>query len=264
MSNENANSETQVELNAVEWMIAEFQGRMTADNSEHHELQVQGWMLTWKQVQEAYRIGRSIVLDAGNAEAYKAALKRASIPEAGEKANKWLPFTKLVFGKWDAAETVFCVDRSAEKYANYFRYFEDEKVQVEHVIDTIKKASVTEADGKIVRFLKAIEKMDREAHRAKSSGFTPEEKLSAGLNRKADDVFRIAKPETIPNGVDKGTLWFEVDGDELVVYGCEELKVEAFEKLARKKGAALLAKVNDLGKQMAVKIALGEAVSEMA
>lgn len=259
MSNENANSETQVELNVVERMIAEFQGRMTADNSEHQNLQVQGWMLTWKQVQEAYRIGRSIVLDAGNAEAYKDALKRAGIPEAGEKANKWLPFAKLVFGHWDAAETVFCVDRSAEKYANYFRYFEDEKVQVEHVIDTIEKASF---DGS--RFLKAIEKMDREAHRAKSSGFTPEQKLSAGLNRNADDVFRIAKPETIPNGVDKGTLWFEVDGDELVVYGCEELKVEAFEKLARKKGSAILAGTNDLGKQIAVKIALGEAVSEVA
>lgn len=259
MSNENVTSETHVELNAVEQMIKDFQGRMTADNSEHQKLQIQGWMLTWKQVQEGYRIGRLVVLDAGNAEAYKDALKRAGIPEAGEKANKWLPFAKLAFGSWNEAETMFCVDRSAEKYANYFRHFEENKVLVEHVVDTIENAA---SDGS--RFLKAIEKMDREAHRSRSSGFTPEEKLSAGLNRKADDVVRIAKPKSVPNGITRGQMWFEVEGDELVIYGCEELKDDAFEAKARKKGAALLAKVNELGKQMAVKLALGETVSEVA
>lgn len=256
MSIENNTTTETLALNPVELLVQDFQGRMASDETTMQDFQIKGWEVVWNQVQEAYRVSRLIILDDENKAFYKAALEKAGLKLPSGTANQWLPVTKLLFGKWNVLNSIFTPDRSAEKYANYFRYFELNGVPADEVVDTIRGA----VHGDL-RYLKAIEKMDREDNGVATKGFTPEAKLQAGLNRNAPDVFKIAKPALVDSSTEYGVLVFERDGDDIVIITSEELTKDAFEAKARKRGASLLSKVNDLGKDIALKLALGEKVA---
>ena len=57
-----------------------------------------------------------------------------------------------------------------------------------------------------------------------------------GLSRVNPDVVRLKRPECVPAGKQNGLLWFEVEGDEIVVLGYEDIKTQQFDQLALRKG----------------------------
>lgn len=239
---------TATPLNYVQIKVAEFNGRLTQDNATLQDFQVQGWSVLWNQLARAYGVAK-LILDASNKEAYLATLKDCGIKPAGEKSNKWLPVTKLLFGSWtdgsgnlqswnSALNTVFEVDRSAEKYAVVFKHLETNGISEDGVFDYIKGFD----DAKHGKYLKGIEAMERATSGSSKAGISEEEAAELGILTNVQDVMVVDAPSYLKaNQVVMGSTFFKVENGKLFLYGATPMEQAAFDKKVVLRGKKLFA-----------------------
>jgi hypothetical protein len=212
-------------------LVSQFTTRVDDDEKTIRSLEAQGHKVTWEQIQEAYGIAQRILAPT-NQTAYEAILTDCGIPKATEKSNRWLPVTKLLYGRWNSARTEFVLNRSAEKYACSFRYFETNGIPASGVAAYVEAFN----DPQHGAHLKGIEAADRATNGRTKDDAKIDRLKRIGLSRVNPDVVRIKRPDCVPTGKQNGFLWFEVEGDEIVVLGYDEIKIQQFDQLALRKG----------------------------
>lgn len=215
-------------------LVSRFTTRVDDDEQTIKSLENQKHKVTWAQIQEAYGIAQRI-LNPSNQTAYEAILADCKIPKATEKSNRWLPVVKLLYGRWNSARTEFVLNRSAEKYACAFRYFETNGIPASSVAAHIEGFN----DPVHGAHLKGIEALDRAKNGRTKDDAKIDRLKRAGLSRVNPDVVRIKRPECVPTGKQNGYLWFEVEGDEIVVLGYDDIKPQQLDQLALRKGRAI-------------------------
>ncbi len=232
-------------LTPVERIVVSFRDRMVMDNGSLLDLQVKGLSIVWQQIAAAYELILTI-FDPGNADDYKAVLARCGIPASGLKGNKFLPVTKLLFGSftnedgtlapWDSAQdSIFETDRSAEKYACVFRYFDHKGIPACDVFDAIKNFD----EAPYGRNLKGIEAKDRATNgKGSKSDVSDADAISLGADVQLADVFEFERPEGIT--ADQGVALFRVVGSRIFLLGHEELNDADFNKKALARGKKLI------------------------
>jgi len=229
-----------VPLNHVELKIAAFRERMLSDNSTLMGFQVQGWAVLWDQIAAAYSLGK-VVLDPANKADFDAALENCGI-KVVKSSNPWVLATKLMYGEWkveegqtlapwdSAANSIFELDRSAEKYSTYFRYFEAKKVNEADVFEFIKGF-----DG----HLKGIEREFRAMSSSTSSGLNDNDAVTLGSRVDLADVVSLPAPANIKDGM--GSAFFKVENGKIHLLGITELTEEQFDAKAKARGKKLFA-----------------------
>lgn len=222
---------TEVVKNTLLNLVSQFTTRVDDDELTIRNLEAKGLKVTWEQIQEAYGIAQRI-LNPTNQTAYEAILADCGIPKATEKSNRWLPVTKLLYGRWNVDKTEYVLNRSAEKYACAFRHFETNGVPASGVTAYVEAFN----DPQHGAHLKGIEAADRAVNGRAKDDAKIDRLRRAGLSRVNPDVVRIKRPGCVPAGKQNGFLWFEVEGDEIVVLGYEDIKTQQFDQLALRKG----------------------------
>lgn len=212
--------------------------------------------------------------------------------EKGTAPNIWAYVTKLFYGKWietdkltTAAQrklekklklaedrlrsfeihpdgkfeekTIFHVwqhDRSAEKYANVFRYLHTQKVAPADVADFIDNFAHQTYGNRLT----GIEAKDRWDNRTQP---TPKklndktaqkrEKQKAAYIARAEsmdngDVMEMAKPKKLPDAVQFGSAIFRVLGDNMVIVGYDAWEPEAYEKHLLARGKKMIDEENQI------------------
>jgi len=215
-------------------LVSQFTTRVDDDEQAIRTLENQKHKVTWAQIQEAYGIAQRI-LNPSNQTAYEAILTDCKIPKATEKSNRWLPVVKLLYGRWSVDKTEFVLNRSAEKYACPFRYFEANGIPASSVAAHIEGFD----DPVHGAHLKGIEALDRATNGRTKDDAKIDRLKRAGLSRVNPDVVRIKRPDCVPKGKQNGFLWFEVEGDEIVVLGYDDIKPQQLDLLALRKGRAI-------------------------
>lgn len=215
-------------------LVSQFTTRVDDDEQAIRTLENQKHKVTWAQIQEAYGIAQRI-LDPSNKTAYEAILTDCKIPKGTEKNNRWLPVVKLLYGRWNSARTEFVLNRSAEKYSCAFRYFETNGIPASSVAAHIEGFN----DPVHGAHLKGIEALDRATNGRTKDDAKIDRLKRAGLSRVNPDVVRIKRPDCVPAGKQNGYLWFEVEGDEIVVLGYDDIKPQQLDQLALRKGRAI-------------------------
>jgi hypothetical protein len=215
-------------------LVSQFTTRVDDDEQTVRNLEAQSHKVVWEQIQEAYGIAQRI-LNPDNQTAFEAILADCKIPKATEKSNRWLPVVKLLYGRWNTTRSEFVLNRSAEKYACAFRYFETSGISASSVAAHIEGFNHPVHGS----HLKGIEALDRATNGRTKDDAKIERLKRAGLSRVNPDVIRIKRPDCVPAGKQKGFLWFEVEGDEIVVLGYDDIKTQQFDLLALRKGRAI-------------------------
>lgn len=217
--------------NTLLQLVSSFTTRVDNDEKTIRNLENHRHKVTWEQIQEAYGIAQQI-LDPTNRTAYEIILTDCKIPKATEKSNRWLPVVKLLYGRWSVDQTEYVLNRSAEKYACVFRHFQTNDIPVSGV------AAYVEAfdDPQYGAHLKGIEDTDRAMNGKGKDDVKIDRLKRAGLSRVNPDVIRIKRPDCVPMGKQNGLLWFEVEGNEIVVLGYDDIKSQQFDQLAIRKG----------------------------
>lgn len=212
-------------------LVDQFVTRVESDDKTVTDLKDRSHKVTWAQIQEAYGIAQRI-LAPENLTAYEAILADCKIPKGTEKRNRWLPVVKLLYGRWNSAKTEFVLNRSAEKYACAFRHFDTSGISENDVAAHIEGFNHSEHGA----HLKGIEALDRATNGKAKDDVKIARLKRVGLSRANADVLRIKRPDCVPSGKQSGLLWFEVEGDEIVVLGYDDIKDQQFEQLAIRKG----------------------------
>ncbi len=212
-------------------LVSQFTTRVDVDEQTIRSLETDRNRVTWAQIQEAYGIAQRM-LDPSNLTAYDAILTDCKIPKATEKSNRWLPVVKLLYGRWNSARSEFVLNRSAEKYACAFRYFETNGIPTSSVAEHIEGFNHPVHGG----HLKGIEELDRKTNGRAKDDVKLDRLKRAGLSRVNPDVVRIKRPDCVPAGKQNGFLWFETEGDEIVVLGYDDIKPQQLDQLALRKG----------------------------
>lgn len=268
MSIENANETIVTTLNYVERKVAEFNGLLVKDNETLQDFQVQGWSILWRQLGRAFGVAK-LILDASNEEAYLATLKNCGIKPAGEKSNKWLPVTKLLFGSWtdstgtlqpwnSALNTVFETDRSAEKYAVIFKHLEVKGISEDGAFDYIKGFDHA-THGK---HLKGIEASER-ASNGSSGSISDEQAMNLGSMTDASDVYVLDAPSDLKT-VAMGSTFFKIEGGKLYLFGATQMEQDAFDKRIVARGKKLYNEKKALAAKSATLDAVAELISRKA
>lgn len=231
-------------LNHVELKIAGFRQQLLSDNASLTMFQVQGWEVLWRQIAAAYELGK-IILDPANEADFKKALENCGITTT-KMTQKWVSVTKLLYGEWkdsngdlapwdNALNTIFELDRSAEKYSTYFRYFEANNIHVSDVFSTIK----TFDDPVHGRHLKGIEAKYRAGNKSSAAGISDNDAEALGSRVDVNDVVSFDKPKGF--SVEMGTAFFKVENGKIHLLGVAELTEDAFTKRAVTRGKKLFA-----------------------
>lgn len=255
MSN-NITDNKSVDIAEIKKMVGDFQTiRLLNDQTNMVGLQVQGHAILYKQLAEAYRIGL-ILLTRGNGTKFCRIMEENGMQKESEKygnnkyTNPWNFVTKLLYGKWVEKKvscTVFEVyerDRSAEKYANIFRYLQNKEIEADKAADFITEFTHEYGNG-----LHGIEKVDREEN--SSSKFEKPERnndIAVGKNVDEDDVFTFDAPESLKD-VQFGTCFFEIKDSQIIMFGADELEEKEFNAMCAKRGRKITAKWNKQQKE---------------
>jgi len=240
-------------------LVSQFTTRVDDDEQTVRNLEAQSHKVVWEQIQEAYGIAQRI-LNTDNQTAFEAILADYKIPKATEKSNRWLPVVKLLYGRWNTTRSEFVLNRSAEKYACAFRYFETIGISASSVAAHIEGFN----DPVHGAHLKGIEALDRATNGREKDNAKIDRLKRAGLSRVNPDVVRIKRPDCVPAGKQNGFLWFEVEGDEIVVLGYEDIKTHEFDQLALRKGRKIEAGELAKAKAKVSAIASGESSNEVS
>lgn len=228
-------------------MVVDFKGNiLPKSNIQMDKLQVAGRRSLYEMLASAYEIGL-VLRKPENKGAFIKLLEDEDLETVAnnygkERGNPWNAVVKLLFGETMMVNdfTVFVENKSAGKYANVFRYLEGHQVLVADVVEFIE----TFDDPDFGAALGGIEAADRDEN--PSSDKKPDNSVSfkRGCDRSHEHVFGIPLPDFMPKDVKYGTMWFEVDRDQIVFYDYQAIGIEEFGKLARSKGRKLQADHN--------------------
>jgi len=226
--------------NPVNTLVKSFQDSLPESIKNQREFQVRGYQELWKQIAEAFFVAQNIrqqlKSDLDNAFA-----ERGIKPSTKAGANPYLPIVKLLYGEWNAEDTtLFEPDRSAEKYACVFRYFNKRKDQFKDVTEIVDHIEETQGH------LKGIENLDRDENKSKTSAkATSDEALKAGL--KVSGAMEIGSIEKVADSVDgfrsdakQGQIWFTVSDGKVYLMGFKALEDDARDNLAKKRGKNII------------------------
>jgi len=222
-------------------LVKDFQvKRLPEDQQEMDRLEIAGRRVLYKQLAEAYRIGKILLLpenrESLNDILEEHTLKPIKLKNGKPTVNPWHPVCKLIWGGWKTGTifSVFKPDRAAEKYANVFRYLENHQTQHADVVTTIEGF-----DGGLTGIVKADRKENQKGKNknvAKLATF-----LTLGCDPDEPDVVEMDRPDFVPEGTDFGKLWFRADGDELYIFGFNPLEEKQFNALAISRGRKIQA-----------------------
>jgi len=240
-------------------LVSQFTTRVDDDEKTIRSLENRKHEVTWAQIQEAYGIAQRI-LNPSNQTAYEAILTDCKIPKATEKSNRWLPVVKLLYGRWNVDKTEFVLNRSAEKYACPFRYFETNGIPASSVAAHIEGFNDPEHGA----HLKGIEALDRATNGRTKDEAKIDKTRKVGLSRSNPDVVRLKRPACVPAGKQNGFLWFEVEGDEIVVLGYDDINPKQFDLLAIRKGRKIEAAKHAKADKELDAIASGDSANEVS
>lgn len=231
-------------LNAL---VVDFKSQVLA-NSENQmaKHQVAGRRVLYEMLASAFQIGLTLRRPE-NKGAFIKLLEDDGLDKVAEnygdgKGNPWNAVVKILFGETMMVNdfTVFVENKSAGKYANVFRYLENHQVLVANVADFIE----TFDDPVHGAALAGIEAADRKENPTTKKTPVNGSSFKMGCDRSHEHVFGVPLPDFMPEGVKYGTMWFEVDGDQIVFYDYQAIGDDEFGKLARAKGRKLLADHN--------------------
>lgn len=235
-------------------IVLDFRGKvLTMSQRTQAQHALFGRRAVYEELGHAFAIARTLLMRS-NRHHVKALLEECQMTTQAERfikktgTNNWAYICGLLYGAWEeqsAGDSTFLVfkrDRSAEKYGNVMRYLYEHNVSAQAAAMFIE----TFNDPVFGKALLGIEKADRAAHPAKSSGKGIKQVLKQrelyirlGESRDNDDVFYTTKPDELPDSVEYGTATFKVVGSKLMIVGFDAWEEADYEKFIITKGRAI-------------------------
>lgn len=224
---------------------------IASDNKELDKLKVNGRVILYKQLAQAYQFGHAICKNVHTQDEFKVYLNesgRAELSKNFNEENKWNIFTAVLYGNWETVDgkEVFKRDRSAEKYANVLRCLMDNKVKSSEVVEFIQ--NFVGPDGE--RGILGMEKADRLKHRKQPKAQKPRSQkqidernrvIARGESFGNDDVFEMPKPKALSDDVEYGRAVFKIVGDNMVIVGFDTWERPAYERHVIARGKDMIA-----------------------
>ncbi|WP_454884015.1 hypothetical protein [Sphingomonas oryzagri] len=237
MSNSNVTT-----TNPVNKLALSFRSTITSYVDTQREFEVQGHRVVYQMIAEAFMVAQNIRKETLDIQT-KAFAEHGFTVSKSKTANPYGPIVKLLFGEWKTVsgsqkftseqpagqKTLFEPNRSAEKYACVFRYFDKRKDQFRSVADIVKHIEDTKGA------LRTIEDQDRKDHpSAKSKATAATDDLAWG--KRTIGSVEIDRPDFVPQDADYGVLWFVKKDEEICLMGFKSMTADAFEASAKARG----------------------------
>ncbi|KPF92623.1 hypothetical protein IP81_05280 [Novosphingobium sp. AAP83] len=238
----------------IEDVVKAFKANvLAADNKAIAKLETDTRTITYKQLQEVYKIGWVIRLNSVDASEFKIVLADNGLGNLVKNLNSknfWKALVTLLYGNVQEVETedgksIVCTpNRSAEKYANVLRYLGEKGVDKDKVVETIQNFNDSEFGGGLL----GIEMRDRKRNPGSTSKpasvptnlscsqQSKRDKLiargeDAGLN---GDVFAAAK--SVPETLRYGQAVFKVVDGKMVIVGYTDWGRAKYENYVIRRG----------------------------
>ncbi len=232
--------------------VSDFiENRTSTDETTMLGIREQGRAILYSQLAEAYRIGL-VLVEPKNVIYFYRLLSAHGLENdsdrvaAGTAKNIWLCVTKLLYAKLSEDGLIFEVNRSAEKYANVFRYLHANKIPADEAANYIANFKGATANG-----LLGIERADRDANSKSSNDSAAKsiEHVEYGRSPAIDDVIQFEMPAswcdekrfTAENQY--GMCWFEVRDGRVYLFDRQSIDADKFKALAETRGRRIATKL---------------------